>query len=87
MTDAEIPVISGMLSTTTANADVNSNSASVTWTPPTASDNSGQVTLTSTHAPGNTFTIGATQVTYTATDPYSNDVTESFDVIVIGLYS
>ena len=76
-----------MPSTTTENAGVNSNSAAVTWTPPTASDNSGQVTLTSTHNPGNTFTIGTTRVTYTATDPYSNEVTESFDVIVIGLYS
>jgi len=56
-----------------------------TWTPPTASDNcsAGSITITSTHSPGSTFPVGATLVTYTATDPSGNSSTCSFTVTVI----
>jgi len=40
-----------------------------TWTPPTASDSSGvPPLLTSTHNPGDSFPVGITEVSYTATD-------------------
>ena len=42
--------------------------AVVTWTPPTATDNFGVPTLTSTPNSGDTFPIGNNTVTYTATD-------------------
>ena len=58
--------------------------AVVTWTPPTASDNSGLVTLTSSHNPGDTFPLGVTTVSYTAVDPDSNLMTESFTVTIEG---
>ncbi|HEY5823846.1 MAG TPA: HYR domain-containing protein [Cyclobacteriaceae bacterium] len=54
----------------------------VTWTPPTATDNCGNVTLTSTHNPGDTFNVGSTTITYTATDDYNNTKTCSFKVTV-----
>ena len=55
------------------------------WTPPTASDNADEgVTVTSSHNPGDSFAIGATTVTYTATDPYGNSNTTSFDVRIAG---
>ncbi len=54
----------------------------VTWTEPTASDNSGSVELTSTHLPGDQFGVGETTVTYTATDDAGNTATCSFVVTV-----
>ena len=58
-------------------------SAIVTWTPPTATDPSGiPPTLTSTHAPGDTFPLGLTRVTYTATDADGGEASCSFEIIV-----
>ena len=86
-TDAEIPVISGTPSNKTVNTDASLPNATVSWTPPTASDNSGEaVTLTSDYSPGDAFPIGTTTVTYTATDAYGNTATSSFDVVVTGKY-
>ena len=69
------------------NTDPGSPNATVSWTPPTASDNSGEaVTLTSDYSPDDIFTTGTTTVTYTATDAYGNTGTSTFDVVVIGKY-
>ena len=57
---------------------------SVYWTEPTALDNSGVQTLTSSHQPGDVFAVGNTTVTYTATDASGNVAMESFTVMVIG---
>ena len=82
-----MPVIAGVPSNINQNTDANTNTAAVSWTPPTASDNSGTVaSLTSTHNPGDVFDIGTTTVTYTATDPYSNEAVASFTVTVIGKF-
>ena len=86
-TDAEVPVISGTLSNQTVNTDASLPNATVSWTPPTASDNSGEaVTLTSDHSPGDTFTIGTTTVTYASADSYGNTATSTFNVVVTGMY-
>ncbi len=83
--DNEAPTISGMPSNINANTDSGLATTAVSWTAPTASDNSGgAVTLTSTHNPGDTFSIGTTTVTYTATDPNGNEATASFTVTVTG---
>ena len=67
------------------NTDLNLPTAAVSWTLPTSTDNSGEDAIfTSSHNPGDLFNIGNTTVTYTATDPYSNQATASFDVIVTG---
>jgi gliding motility-associated-like protein len=55
--------------------------ATATWTPPVFADNCS-VTVTSTHAPGATFPLGSTQVTYTGKDPSNNIRTCSFLVVV-----
>ena len=87
-TDVERPDIINLPSNLTQNTDPSSNTSTVEWTPPTATDNSGEnVSLTSTHSPGDSFDIGTTTVTYTAIDLYSNEATASFDVIVTGTVS
>lgn len=59
--------------------------ATVTWIPPTATDNCSEVTITASHNPGDTFMAGMTTVTYTATDEDGNSATCSFVVTVSGL--
>ena len=59
-------------------------SAVVTWDPVIATDNSGSVTLTSSHRSGDTFYIGDTDVVYNATDPSGNIVSRWFTVSVKG---
>ena len=54
----------------------------VSWTPPTATDNCGEVTITSTHNPNASFSAGTWPVTYTATDDYGNFSTCTFNVTV-----
>lgn len=56
--------------------------AVVKWIPPTTYDTCSMVTLTSTHEPGDTFPVGSTTVTYTATDACGNISTCSFEVTV-----
>ena len=57
-------------------------SRNVSWTPPTATDNCGGVTFTTTHQPGASFPKGTTTVTYTFTDSHNNSSTCSFNVTV-----
>ncbi|HEY5747281.1 MAG TPA: HYR domain-containing protein [Chryseolinea sp.] len=56
--------------------------ARATWRPPVFTDACSKVAVTSTHKPGNEFPIGATDVTYTATDNADNITTCTFQVIV-----
>ena len=87
-TDTEIPTVLDTPSNKTVNTDARLPNARVSWTPPTAIDNSGEaVTLASDYSPGDTFPIGTTTVTYTAMDPYGNTATSTFNVIVIGKYA
>jgi hypothetical protein len=54
----------------------------VTWIAPTATDNCGTPSVTTTHAPNFCFPVGTTTVTYTATDLSNNKATCSFTVTV-----
>jgi hypothetical protein len=56
----------------------------VTWAAPFGYSNCGNtpVTVTSTHAPGSSFPVGVTTVTYTFTDTKNNVTTCSFTVTV-----
>ena len=59
------------------------NSAFVSWTEPTATDNSGNTPFVRrTHTPNSAFFIGTTVVTYTFSDRYGNSAACSFDVTV-----
>ena len=84
LTDNENPVISGCPSDQSVNTDSGNATAVVTWKPPTATDNSGMETLTSTNNPGDYFPIGNNTVTYTSTDAAGNTDTCTFYVDVTG---
>ncbi|XP_071962236.1 uncharacterized protein [Antedon mediterranea] len=59
-------------------------STEVTWTEPSATDNSGKLTVTSTHESGDSFYSGTTDVFYTAVDSGGNSVQCSFQIIILG---
>lgn len=82
VTDNVAPVITGCPTNIFVSNDPNVCTAVVSWIAPTASDNCGIVTLTSTHNPGDTFPVGTTTVTYTFTDAANNVSTCSFTVTV-----
>ena len=53
----------------------------VTWTEPTATDDSGAVTLASrSHTPGSFFPVGTTQVSYVFVDGAGNSASCTFSV-------
>ena len=83
-TDTEPPVFTSTPGNITANNDPDLPTAVISWVAPTATDNSGVVSLTSNYQPGNRFPIGNTNVTYIAVDNAGNDVVYSFDVTIIG---
>ena len=83
-TDKESPIISNLTTNITVDTDIGMSTAVVTWTEPTATDNSGIQTLTATHSPGSTFNIGVTVVTYTSVDAAGHQSTLSFSVKVKG---
>ena len=80
--DTTLPTIIALPANITVNADALLCSATATWTAPTTTDDCGSATLSSSHAPGATFPVGVTTVTYTATDVAGNQATGTFDVTV-----
>ncbi|MBL7950886.1 MAG: HYR domain-containing protein, partial [Flavobacteriales bacterium] len=82
--DVTAPVIAGCPGNISVNAGPDCT-RSATWTAPTASDNcaGGPISLSTTHAPGSSFPLGTTTVTYTATDAAGNSTTCSFTVTVV----
>lgn len=92
VTDTINPVIDAMPASITATADSSTCAAIVSWTEPSATDICGK-SLTANYAPGDSFPIGETVVTYTATDPSGNETSESFTItvspeeLVLGLHS
>ena len=86
--DKEIPVFSvASVSDVNLNTDAGEPYATVAWTVPTATDNSGNPpTVTESHTPGQ-FPIGTYTVVYTAKDAADNTATLSFTITITGLYS
>jgi len=82
VTDNEAPVIAGVPADILVTADPGACSTTVTWTPPTATDNTVVVSFAPNIPSGSTFPVGTTVVTYTATDDSGNSSSASFDVIV-----
>ena len=81
VTDDEDPTIIGCptdIDITPASSDCNPE---VTWNIPQADDNCS-ATLSSTHNSGDSFPVGTTTVTYTATDASGNTFSCSFDVTI-----
>ncbi|WP_159038651.1 HYR domain-containing protein, partial [Brumimicrobium mesophilum] len=83
VSDDEDPVIVNCPTDITETITAGNCSQTVTWTAPTATDNTPGVTLTSTHNPGDAFPIGTTTVTYTATDVDGNTAICTFDVVIL----
>ena len=85
-TDNENPqIITNAPKSLSVNTDPGLPTAFITWAEPTVTDNSGLITLTSTHNSGTNFGIGTTNVTYMATDAAGNMATFSFVVTVNGM--
>jgi gliding motility-associated-like protein len=66
--DNEFPSVSDCPDNIVVSTDAGLCEAIVTWTVPTATDNCGVVTVTSTNNSGDVFPVGTTTVTYTFTD-------------------
>lgn len=82
--DTVDPVITDCPPNLEVTADSSRNGASVTWTAPSATDNSGSVNVVFSASPNDFFLIGETTVTYTFVDPSGNDAICSFNVLVSG---
>ncbi len=82
ITDNQLPVITNCPSNIVLNSSSNSCGAIANWVAPAISDNCPGVVVTATHTSGETFPIGVTTVTYTATDASSNVSTCSFTITV-----
>ena len=81
--DTEAPVIAGCPSDQTVSNDSGQCGAAVAWTLPTASDNCGIASFTSTDSSGTFFPVGMTTVIYLAQDSAGNADTCSFTLTVI----
>lgn len=79
--DNVAPVITGCPTNITVAAGA--NGATATWTAPTATDNCGLSSFTSSYLPGATFPTGVTTVVYTAIDVQGNASNCSFNVSVV----
>ena len=81
--DTQAPVVS-CINDVTSTVGTGVGGTTVTWTEPTAIDNSGATPVISrTHTPGSFFGVGTTAVTYTFTDASGNTASCTFDVRVI----
>ncbi len=81
VSDNEDPKILNCPTTVFGNAEENCQLI-VSWTEPTATDNCTLVDFSSNFSSPNTFNLGTTLVTYTATDSNSNSTKCSFNVVV-----
>jgi len=82
--DNEAPVFTSTQSNIAVEVDFNQTSAVATFPTPTASDNSGPVSVTQTAGmpSGSSFPVGTTQVAFTATDGAGLTATLQFSVTV-----
>ena len=73
------------LNAISVSAPAGSTSATATWPEPTATDDSGVAPIRSrSRAPGQSFPVGTTVVTYRFTDISGNSKTCQFQVVVGG---
>ena len=79
------PVVSDCPEDINVDTTIDGAAVTVTWTEPTASDDSGSVSSTSSSAPGDDFPVGTTEVTYTFTDDAGNSAVCTFSVTVAGM--
>lgn len=80
--DETVPIVSTCMQDIEVLAGSSCGQA-VQWIPPVFTDNCGTLTIVSSHSPNDTFVVGVTKVTYTATDASANSATCEFNVRVI----
>jgi len=80
--DLESPSISGLPAEMSLQSEPGSCSAMASWTTPLITDNCGVASSGADFASGDTFGIGTTTVTYTATDNSGNSSTSAFMITV-----
>ena len=79
--DDVVPMIIGCPNSDTYPVSCGIPARSVTWIPPTATDNSGGIpAVSSSHQPGASFPVGTTPVVYTFTDSAGNSAQCAFTV-------
>lgn len=81
--DAQNPTFSSFPTNQTVTVTPGTCAKVATWTNPTAADNCGVSSVTSTHTSGSSFPTGVTTVTYTVTDINGNVHTQSFNITVV----
>ncbi|XP_038070381.1 hyalin-like isoform X2 [Patiria miniata] len=81
--DSQAPTITGCPNDITAVLPPGNSSVAVQWTKPVASDDNGQSNVTQNHRPGDLFTRGDTDVTYTFTDQAGNQASCTFTVTAV----
>ena len=86
ITDNEDPKILNVPADKIENIQFGQTSGQVVWIAPTATDNSGVVTLDATLDSPQTLNIGTHTVQYTARDPAGRTATDSFTITVQGKY-
>lgn len=79
--DIDAPTILNLPETVTVSNQEGNCSGSASWSSPNTEDCSGTF-ISADYSSGQMFALGATTVTYTATDEWGNSSTSSFDVIV-----
>ncbi len=82
--DVEVPVISACPADIKVDTNPGVATASDVYQPPTATDNSGEVTVTCDRPFESEFRIGQTNVTCVATDNSGNEATCQFQIDVEG---
>ena len=82
-TEDQAPVVSNCPSDQSVSTDAGQDYASITWTEPTATDESGNVTVSISPA-STQYPLGTTAVMYTFTDALNLTSTCSFSVTVQG---
>ena len=85
--DNEEPTISHCPKSIVDSTGNGTTTMNITWIAPVASDNSGFVTLTSSHDPSTLFSVGTTEVNYTAVDRAGNMAQVcAFNVTINGMH-
>ena len=79
--DSNPPIVSNCPEPSDYTVPFGTTSRVVTWTEPTATDDSGmEPAVTQTHLPGDSFPVGTTQVVYTFMDRAGNIAMCSFAI-------
>ncbi|XP_072046102.1 hyalin-like [Amphiura filiformis] len=80
--DTKRPQINGCPNDIHTSVEIGTPDIAISWLEPSASNNSEQITTNSTHAPGQPFSVGSSDVLYTFTDVWGNQAFCQFLVTV-----